>query len=174
MIAPQKGSGVVTVLLLLIAISVCFALVAALAPPIAKDALLYHFAVPKAFVAQHGNAFVDGNIASYLAMGTEMHYVWAMLLGGLFSPRAAETAAGTVGYLFFYLLSLAVYGWARERKISRTWALIATALVATIPTAYHVASSGYIDLSLALYVTLATYGLTRWWKEPGWGWVMLI
>ena len=59
------------------------ALVGALAPPTAKDTLLYHFAVPKAFVAQDSNAFVEGNIASYLALGGEMHNVWAMLLAGL-------------------------------------------------------------------------------------------
>lgn len=147
---------------------------AALAPPIAKDTLLYHFAVPKAFVAQHGSTFISGNIASYLALGTEMHYVWAMLLGDLVSPRAAETAAGATGFLFFPLLLSAVARWAGEIGISRPLALAAAAVVAGIPTAYHVASSGYIDLSLALYVTLATYALTRWWKEQSWGWAILI
>jgi 4-amino-4-deoxy-L-arabinose transferase-like glycosyltransferase len=51
---------------------------------------------------------------------------------------------------------------------------VAVLIVASVPTAYHVASSGYIDLSLALYVTLATFALTRWWKEQTWGWVILI
>ena len=148
-------------------------LVASLAPPIAKDTLLYHFAVPKAFIAQHSNAFIDGNMASYLAMGTEMHYVWAMLLAGGESPRAAEAAAGATSFLFFPLLLMVIYGWAREIGISRTWALIATVIVATVPSAYHVASSGYIDIALALFVTLAIYALTRWWKEQTTGWVIL-
>ncbi len=157
-----------------LAFLVLLALLAAVAPPIAKDALLYHFAVPKAFVAQHSSSFIDGNIASYLSLGSEMHYIWAMLLGGLFSPRAGEAAAGAVGFLFFPLLLVTVYGWAREINLSRTWSLVSTAIVATIPTAYHVASSGYIDLSLALYITLAAYGLARWWKEQSWGWVILV
>ena len=71
------------VLAALICIPVVLALIAALAPPTAKDTLLYHFAVPKAFIAQAGNAPIDGNIASYLALGTEMHTVWAMLLGAI-------------------------------------------------------------------------------------------
>lgn len=173
-IEPQKRSGVVTALVILIAISICLALVASLAPPIAKDALLYHFAVPKAFVAQHSNGFIDGNIASYLALGTEMHSVWAMSLGNMISSRAGEAAAGATTFLFFPLLLLAIYGWAREIGVSRCWALIATLTVATVPTAYHVASSGYIDLALALYVTLAGHALTRWWKEPSVGWSVLI
>ncbi len=158
----------------LIVVVLLVTLIAALAPPTAKDALLYHFAIPKVFVAQHSNAFVDGNIASYLSLGTEMHYVSAMLISTIESPRAAETAAGAIGFLFLPLLLLAVYGWARELSLPRSWALLVTLIIATIPTAYHVASSGYIDLSLALYVTLAAYGLTRWWKEQTWGWVILI
>ncbi|MGB4990123.1 MAG: hypothetical protein WBO10_12855, partial [Pyrinomonadaceae bacterium] len=146
------------------ALSVLLAFIASLAPPIAKDTLLYHLAVPKAFIAQGGNALIEGNIASYLALGTEMHSVWAMLLGGLHSAGAGETAAGATVFLFFPLLLLAVYGWARQAGVSRIWSLVATLMVATIPTAFHVASSGYIDLSLALYVTLAVYALTRWWK----------
>ena len=54
-------------------------LVAALAPAVAKDTLLYHFSVPKGFISQGSSTFIDGNIASYLALGTEMHTVWAML-----------------------------------------------------------------------------------------------
>ncbi len=163
----QLSAGVV-------AIPVILALASALAPPIAKDTLLYHFSVPKAFVSQHGNAFVQGNIASYLSLGAEMQVVWARLLGGLYNERAAEVAGGAVMWLFFPLLLTVVYGWAREIGISRATSLIATLTVAAVPTAYHVASSGYIDLSLALYVTLATYSLTRWWKEQTWGWAILI
>lgn len=162
------------VLFVQILILIVFALIATLAPPIAKDTLLYHFAVPNTFIAQHNSAFIEGNIASYLALGTEMHSVWAMLLGNIVSPRAGEAAAGATTFLFFPLLLMAIYGWAREIGVARTWSLIATLVVAAIPTAYHVASSGYIDLSLALYITLAAYSLTRWWKEQSWGWVILI
>jgi hypothetical protein len=155
------------VLIALIGIPVVLAFIASLAPPIAKDTLLYHFALPKAFVAQGSNAFIDGNIASYLALGTEMHSVWAMLLGNIVSTRAGEAAAGATVFLSFPLLLAAVFGWARQSGISRTFSLVAVAMVAAIPTAFHVASSGYVDLWLALYVTLAVYTLTRWWNSFG-------
>ena len=130
---PEKASGLDKALLLLIAIPVVLAFIASLAPPTAKDTLLYHFALPKAFVAQHGNAFIDGNIASYLALGTEMHSVWAMLLGGFVSQRAGEAAAGAVIWSFFPLMLLAIFGWARELNASRRWALIAVLMVASRP-----------------------------------------
>lgn len=139
--------------------------IASLAPPTAKDTLLYHFALPKTFVAQHGVTFVDGNIASYLALGNEMHNVWAMLVGGIWDARAAEAAAGGTSFLFFPLLLISIYGGSRELGVDQRWSLLATLIVAAVPSAFHVASSGYIDLALALYVTLAIFALGRWWKD---------
>lgn len=172
--AVERRSVLRNVLIAIIGFVMFLALVASLAPPTAKDTLLYHFAVAKALIAQGGSAFLAGNVASYLTLGTEMHSVWAMLLGNIISPRAADAAAGVTAFLFFPLLLLAIYGWTRESGVSRTWTLIATLLVAAIPSAYHVASRGYIDLSLTLFVTLAIYALTRWWKEQTTGWVILI
>lgn len=160
--------------LLLAAAPVLLSLIAALAPPTAKDTLLYHFSVPKAFIAQGSSAFIEGNIASYLALGTEMHVVWAMLLGGPVGERAGEAAAGAVVWLFFPLLLAALFGFARETGISRRWSLIAVLMVATVPTAYHVAASAYIDLALALYVLLAAVALTRWWRSLESRWLILM
>lgn len=171
---PERAAVFDKIVLVLIAIPVVLAFIAALAPPTAKDTLLYHFAVPKAFVAQGSNAFIEGNIASYLALGNEMHVVWAMLLGGFIGPRAGEAAAGATIWMFFPLLLAAIFGFAREIGVSRRWSLIAILMVAAVPTAYHVAASAYIDLALALFVTLAVYALTRWWKALENGWLILI
>ncbi len=171
---PERASVRDKFLLAFIVVPVGLAFLASLAPPTAKDTLLYHFAVPKAFVAQGSNAFVEGNIASYLALGTEMHSVWAMLLGGLWSARAAEAAAGATIWAFFPLLLLAIFGWARELNADRRWALTAVLMVACVPTAYHVAASAYIDLALALFITLAIYALGRWWRTLAKGWLIFI
>jgi hypothetical protein len=158
-------SGAEWSIVVLIAFVLAISLIGALAPPVAKDTLLYHFALPKTYVAQHGLSFVEGNIASYIPMGNEMHGVWAMLLGGLFNSRAAEAAAGAVNFLFFPILLLAIYGWMRELGLDRKWSLLAVLIVASVPSAFHVASSAYIDLGLALYTTLAIAALGRWWRE---------
>ena len=171
---PETANSFDKVLMLLAALPVGLAFTASLAPPIAKDTLLYHFAIPKAFIAQGNSAFIEGNIASFLALGTEMHAMWAMLLGGIVSPRAAETAAGATIFLFFPLLLLSIFGWARELNISRRGALIAVLIVASVPTAFHVASSSYIDLAMALYIALAIYALCRWWRSLDRGWLIVI
>src|SRR5690606_2767232 len=114
------------------------------------------------------------NIASYLALGTEMHVVWSMLLGGIFSTRAGEAAAGATVFLFFPILLAAVFGWCRELNISRSWSLVAVFAVAAIPTAFHVASSGYIDLALAIYIALAVHSLNRYLSRGSSGDLVLL
>ncbi len=171
---PEPAKIFDKVVMFLAAVPIVLSFIASLAPPTAKDTLLYHFSVPKQFIAQGGNAVIEGNIASYLALGTEMHVVWAMLLGNIVSERAAEAAAGATVWLFFPLLLAAVFGIAREAGISRRWSLMAVLMAATVPTAYHVAASAYIDVALALYVLLATYSLTRWWKTLEKTWLILM
>ena len=161
-------------IIVLISCVLFIAHVGSFAPPTAKDTLLYHFALPKAFLAQHGLSFVEGNIASYIALGNEMHNVWAMLLAGIWDVRVAEVAAGATSFLFFPLLLLATYGGSRELGVDRRWSLLATLIIAAIPSAFHVASSSYIDLALALYVTLAIFALSRWWKDQDRGQLVLI
>ncbi|MGH7316632.1 MAG: hypothetical protein ACREJS_10270, partial [Candidatus Rokuibacteriota bacterium] len=77
--AVARGAAAAT--LALIVSTQALALVAALAPPTAKDTLLYHFALPRAYIAAGGGIEVPHNIAGYYPLGVELHAVWAMLLG---------------------------------------------------------------------------------------------
>jgi hypothetical protein len=139
------------------------ALVAALAPPTAKDTLLYHYALPKAWIAAGRAIEAPYNIAGYYPLGVEMHAVWAMLLGGPLGVRAAEAAAGATLFLFAPLLAMVVYGWARERGADPAWAAVAALVIAWIPTGYDVAASAYVDLALAGYTALAVRMFGHWW-----------
>jgi hypothetical protein len=149
------------------------ALVAAMAPPTAKDTLLYHYALPKAWIAAGRAIEIPYNIAGYYPLGVEMHVVWAMLLGAPLGTRAAEAAAGATLFLFAPLLAMTVYGWARERGADRMWAATAALVIAWIPTAYDVAASAYVDLALAGYTLLAVRAFGLWWtsgqpRQLGW------
>ena len=161
--ARAERTALVLVAASMVALPVALAFVAALAPPTGKDALQYHLALPKAFVAGGGLIDVPDNIANYFALGAEMHGVWAMLLGRIVSTRAGEAAFGAVTFAFFPLLLAAVFGWTRERGLGRDWAWLAAAMVAGVPTIFEVAGSRYVDLALALYVALAIRSMARWW-----------
>jgi hypothetical protein len=145
-------------------VAVAAAGIAALAPPTAKDTLMYHLALPRAFVTVGWLAVVRENMASYFPLGGEMNGLWAMLLGRVVSPRVGEAAFGVTSFAFLPLLLLFVYGWVAERSGGRAWAATAAALVATVPAVYEAAASGYVDLALSLYVALAAHAAARWWQ----------
>jgi hypothetical protein len=149
--------------LALIMTAQALALIAALAPPTAKDTLLYHFALPKAYVAAGGGIEVPYNIAGYYPLGVELHAVWAMLLGAPMGARVGEAAAGATLFLFAPLLVMVVHGWARERGLDRAGAMAAALMVAWVPTVYDVAASAYVDLAIAAYTAMAVHAFGRWW-----------
>jgi hypothetical protein len=155
----------------LIVLVQALALIAALAPPTAKDTLLYHLALPKAYLAAAGFVDTPYNIASYYPLGGEMHSVWAMLLGGLAGQRTAEAAVGATLFAFAPLLALVTYGWARERGADSRWAGLAALAMAAIPSAYDVVAGGYVDLALAAYTALAVRGVGRWWTTLDEAWL---
>jgi hypothetical protein len=146
------------------------ALISALAPPTARDALFYHFAIPREYVAIRGGDVVPGNMATYYPQLVEMQIVWAMLVGQPLGGQTAEAAASIAVFAFLPLLLLVVYGWAREQKLDPDWAALVVLVVAAIPTLYDVSSSGYVDHALTAYTALAVRAFARWWTtlDPAW------
>ncbi len=167
---PLAAAGRVAVALVVAVLAL--ALIAALAPPTGRDALFYHFALPKAYIAAGGGVVVSYNMATYYPQEVEMQVVWAMLVGRLASTRVAETAAGATVFAFAPLLALITYGWARERGVDRAWAWITALMIAAIPTVYDIAGSGYVDLALAAYAALAVRAVGRWWSTLDRVWIV--
>ena len=145
----------------LVALVTGLTLVSALAPPTANDALLYHLAMPKAYVRSGGLAEVEYNMASYFPLGVELQAVWAMLLGGLVSPRMAEAAAGAALLAFAPLTVLVTYGWARSRQLDRSSSALAALMVATIPSVYFVSAGQGVDVAMAGYAAVAILAAGR-------------
>ncbi|MBI1847218.1 MAG: hypothetical protein HYR86_09635, partial [Candidatus Rokubacteria bacterium] len=163
--APPRAGGTTMLAAAMIGVAVITALLSSLAPPTAKDALIYHRAVPKVFLAAGGLVDVPGNIASFFALGGEMNGLWADLLGRVIGTRAGEAAFGVVLFAWFPLLLMALYGWARSRGLTTEWAVVVPAVVAAIPTAWYVAGHAYVDLALVLYALLAVDAAGRWWRS---------
>ena len=158
----------------LVALVTGLTLVSALAPPTANDALLYHLAMPKAYVRSGGLAEVEYNMASYFPLGVELQAVWAMLLGGLVSPRMAEAAAGAALLAFAPLTVLVTYGWARSRQLDRSSSALAALMVATIPSVYFVSAGQGVDVAMAGYAAVAILAAGRWWSTLEAAWLRLM
>ena len=158
----------------LIVLVLALGLLAAIAPPTANDALMYHLALPKAFIGSRSLGEVPYNMASYFPLGVEMHAVWAMLLGRVGGPRMGEAAAGATLAAFGPLVVLATYGWARARRLDRAWSALAALGVASIPSIYFVVAGQGVDVAVAGYSALALVAAGRWWATLESRWLRLI
>lgn len=156
-------SGFTKVSLVFVIIPVALAFIAAVAPPTGKDALIYHLALPKEYVKAGALIEVTNNIASFYSHGAEMNGVWAMLTGNFINERVGEVSFGVTLLSFFPLVLITIYGWSKSIGLRKDFSLLAAALFSTIPTVFYVASNGYIDLALTLYVVAVVCMVTKWW-----------
>ncbi len=138
------------------------AFIAALAPESSFDALWYHLAYPQRYL-QHGRLVdVPTDYVSLYPMTWELWFGYGLAIGG-------QPAATLLHFACMPLLALLVYELS-TRFTSNPHPFLATALFATIPTVMWEASTAYIDLALALHVTVAIYAVLRFLdaEEPQW------
>lgn len=129
-----------------------------LVPPIARDELTYHLAMP-ALYARAGRVievpFAD---ASYYPMALEM----------LYTPLVAHGWATAAKYLHlsFGLASAALLFLYLSPRVRSSVALAGAVLLFTTPTVTALAASAYVDLGLLLYATIGVLAVLRW-SETG-------
>ncbi len=115
----------------------------ALAPPIKYDALVYHLALPQAYLNDGRVSYLAGNIMSGMPQTAEMLYTWAMSLGG------ASTAA-ILSWCFGLLAVVGVVGFTRQTVNTRAgW--VAGALLVSGATLAASLSWSYVEWLVALW-----------------------
>ncbi len=133
--ARWVGAGVVFLLLATLAI--------ALLPPIKFDALVYHLALPEAYLAGGRVSVLTGNIFSGMPQAAEMLYMWALALAG------AEAAAA-LGWLVGALTVVGLGGWVAQWAGARA-GVVAAALLVSGATLASSLSWAYADWLAALF-----------------------
>ena len=147
--------------------TLCFlSLSLALAPAFATDALVYHLAVPKAYLEAGGVINIPNNIFSFYPQHTEMLYLLALGLG-------TEHLAQLVGLGIVFLFLIALYQYYRQSGSSK-YALLVPALFLSTPAFFAVAYSAYVDLQAAAYTFMAFYSWENWRsrKQASWFYLM--
>lgn len=129
-----------------------------LVPPIARDELTYHLAVPA--------LYVDAGRSVDLPFIVHAHF--PMLLEMLYLPLIAHLPAQSTKYLhlaFGLAAGALVYLFLARRSAPRV-ALAAATLLVTTPTVLALGASAYVDLGLLFFSAVALLGLLRW-SESG-------
>ncbi len=138
------------------------ALILALAPPVNTDALVYHLAIPKAYLEHHGVINLPNNMYSFFPLLFEMVFLFAMTFG----VEALPALCG-LGMTFLLLLGLTVYF---RQYLSPRLVWCVPLLFFSTPTFFEISASAYVDLALAGFMFFTFYAWDRWreTRRPFW------
>lgn len=120
-----------------------FRLMAALAPPLKFDALVYHLALPELYLRGGWIESIPSIVMSGMPQNAELLYTWVMALGG-------GSAATVLGWGFGFLTVTGLVGYICQKFDSRTaWAGLASLLAGfTLLSSF---SWGYVDWLVMLF-----------------------
>ena len=154
-------------------LSLLLTLLTALAPPVGWDTLVYHLTGPRLFI-EAGRVLhpFDLPYLGFPQLG-EMLFTLGMLVAG--------EGMGPLLHFGYGLLALAVTASLARRAFGKNVALLATALLLSVPTLLSLLTRAYVSGMLLFYASAALYAFLRWREArtvqsavDGRGWLLLI
>ncbi len=133
---------------------VALVLIVNLVPPVARDELTHHLALPELFISTGRAVVLPFAEQSYFPMQLTMLYTPFLAQGWESLPKDLHLlfGVGTVSVLFLYLSSY----------LAASVAAFIALLLLTTPTFANLASSAYVDLGLLFFTTVSLIALLRW------------
>jgi len=125
-----------------------------LLPPVARDELTHHLALPELFLTRGRADVFPFAEQSYFPMQVSVLYTPLLARGWEIAPKYLHMLFGlaSVGVLHLYLSS----------RVSAGVAGFVALLLLTTPTFANLASSAYVDLGLFFFTTVSVVALLRW------------
>jgi len=140
-------------------------LINTLTPPIYRDALIHHLAIPKWYIRHHGIVDIPFAVSSYYPPFLEMLYTGALLL-------SSDILAQLLHFLF-YLGSLLFTFTLAKKLLSRPMSLLAVLLFGSLPVVCQVSSIAYSDLGLTFFGLGGSLALLHWLQTRTQSWFYL-
>jgi len=123
-------------------------------PPISKDALIHHLAVPKLYLNHGGMYEIPSMVYSYYPMNLQMLYMAALYLGSDIAPKF-------IHFSFALLTAWLVFGYLKQR-LSAFYGLIGAVFFLSIPVIVKLSITAYIDLGLIFFSTASILLIFKW------------
>ena len=152
---PDRFSRWVAVL---IGMLVLCSLLVALAPPLKFDSLVYHLALPDAYLQAGRVFYLPWHVMTGMPQNAEMLYTWVIALGG-------NSAATVLSWSFGLLALFGLLGYLRQQlDLPSAWAGAACLMAGF--TVVMVMGWGYVDW-LVVLVSLGTLVCLDCWRQTG-------
>ena len=123
-------------------------------PPISKDALIHHLAVPRLYLNHGGIYEIPSMVYSYYPMNLQMLYMAALYLGSDIAPKF-------IHFGFALLTALLIYRYLKQR-LNTLFALFGALLFLSIPVVVKLSITAYIDLGLIFFSTASILLIFKW------------
>jgi 4-amino-4-deoxy-L-arabinose transferase-like glycosyltransferase len=156
MLKMSQSHEKITILILtgfILLLAICIGFLAAV-PPVSRDALTHHLAIPKLYL-QHGGIFELSHIPfSYYPMNLDLLYLIPLYFGNDVLPKYIHFlfALFTAGLLYWYL----------KNRLSTSYALFTALFFLSMPVIVKLSITVYVDLGLVFFSAAALIYLLVW------------
>ena len=145
-------------------------IILALTPPIARDVLIHHLAIPKLWLIHGGFYEIPWAGFSYYPMNLSLLYLVPLYFGNDIIPNFIHLSfgVGTAVLLYVYL----------NKKSGQLAGLLGALIFISLPTILRTATTAYVDVGLVFCTTLSVLAYVYWrdaeYKSHGWLFVSAI
>jgi 4-amino-4-deoxy-L-arabinose transferase-like glycosyltransferase len=139
---------------LLLLVVICSIIVLSWVPPVSRDALTHHLAVPKLYLQQGGIHEIPSIIFSYYPMNLDLLYMVPLYFGNDIVPKF-------IHFVFALLTTWLVFTYLRKR-LDTVWAGGGALFFLSLPIIVKLSITVYVDLGLVFFSTASLMGLFKW------------
>jgi 4-amino-4-deoxy-L-arabinose transferase-like glycosyltransferase len=130
-------------------------LVLAAVPPVDRDALTHHLAVPKLYLKHGGLVELPAISFSYYPMNLDLLYLLPLYFGNDILPKY-------IHFAFALATGGLVFGYLRQRLKRSSWALLGALMFLSLPVIVKLSITVYVDLGLIFFSTAALLQILQW------------
>jgi hypothetical protein len=146
-----------TFLVGLVAVLIIATILLCCVPPVSKDALVHHLAVPKLYLKNGGIYEIPFMLFSYYPMNLDLLYLIPLYFRNDIAPKF-------IHFSFALLTAWLIFNYLR-RRTNTTYAFLGVIFFLSIPIVAKLSITVYVDLGLIFFSTASLLLLLRWIED---------
>ncbi|MGB3221276.1 MAG: phospholipid carrier-dependent glycosyltransferase [Desulforhopalus sp.] len=144
-------------LFIILAIHVCCIFLLASVPPISRDALIHHLAIPKIYLNMGGFYEIPSMHFSYFPMNLDLLYMLPLYFKNDIVPKY-------IHFFFAIICAILLYSYLKD-KLNRVYGLIGALFFLTTPIIVKLSITAYVDLGLIFFSWASLYCFLKWYGK---------
>jgi hypothetical protein len=158
MIEKQWGSKTVAISLYAVITGILIMeILLSLTPPVSRDALIHHLAIPKLWLTHGGFYEMPWASFSYYPMNIDLLYLLSLYFKNDIVPKFIHLAFGVgIGVLVYRYL---------EKRLGRNWGLLGFLIFFSTPVVVRLSTTAYVDLGMVFFTTASVLAWITWQRE---------